>query len=278
MQVRRSTKLLVEPSAVTTGDIAFNLIVFFLVCASAAPDSGRRQDIPRSETAPQQKQKIQHVEVQLTRTTMAINGDVVRSRDFAPQLRRLLAGKPRPEDRVVVVQEPARGPLPSLDRGDRDDRGGRRDHHDPAGGRAGSTHPPVAMKIQRKAVRAEVPSTAMGDIAFNLLIFFVILARANDDSFLNWQPARAKNLEAAGYAKVSVLIDGDSKLYLNGRQVGMAQLSAQIGELLGDAPAGQRTVLLKIHREAQALYFEPVIEAVSEAGGDLVHVLEELKE
>lgn len=134
------------------------------------------------------------------------------------------------------------------------------------------------MKIQRKAVRAEVPSTAMGDIAFNLLIFFVILARANDDSFLNWQPAHAKDLQAAGYAKVSVLIDADSKLYLNGRQVGMTQLSTQIGELLGDAPAGQRTVLLKIHREAQALYFEPVIEAVSEAGGDLVHVLEELKE
>ena len=134
------------------------------------------------------------------------------------------------------------------------------------------------MKIQRRQVRADVPSTAMGDIAFNLLIFFVILARANDDSYLNWQPARAKDLEASGYAKVSVLIDGDSKLYLNGRQVGMSQLSQQIGELLGDAPAGQRTVLLKIHREAQALYFEPVIEAVSEAGGDLVHVLEELKE
>ena len=104
------------------------------------------------------------------------------------------------------------------------------------------------------------------------------MARANDDSFLNWRPAHAKNLEAAGYAKVSVLIDSDSRLYLNGRQVGVSQLARQIGELLGDAPAGQRTVLLKIHREAQALYFEPVIEAVSEAGGDLVHVLEELKE
>jgi biopolymer transport protein ExbD len=89
---------------VTTGDIAFNLIVFFLVCASSAPDSGRRQNIPRSETVPQQKEKSQHVEVQLTRTTMAINGDVVRPRDFVPQLRRLLAGKPRLEDRVVVVK------------------------------------------------------------------------------------------------------------------------------------------------------------------------------
>jgi len=33
------------------------------------------------------------------------------------------------------------------------------------------------MKIQRLAVRADVPSTSMGDIAFNLLIFFFILAR-----------------------------------------------------------------------------------------------------
>jgi biopolymer transport protein ExbD len=104
MKVRRSTKLLVEPSSVTTGDIAFNLIVFFLVCASAAPDSGRRQNIPRSETAPQQEKQTQHLEVQLTRTAITLNGDAVLARDFAPRLRRLLAGKPRPEDKVVVVK------------------------------------------------------------------------------------------------------------------------------------------------------------------------------
>ena len=134
------------------------------------------------------------------------------------------------------------------------------------------------MKIRRKTILATVPSTAMGDIAFNLLIFFVILARANDDSFLQWKPANAKDLEAAGHSKVSVLIDTDSKLYLNGQQVGMATLGEQIGELLGDAPPGERTVLLKVHREAQAMYYEPVIEAISEAGGDLLHVLEERKE
>ena len=45
------------------------------------------------------------------------------------------------------------------------------------------------MKIIRKKHKVEVPSVAMGDIAFNLLIFFVILARATDDSHLNWTPA-----------------------------------------------------------------------------------------
>jgi hypothetical protein len=37
-------------------------------------------------------------------------------------------------------------------------------------------------------------------------------------------------------------------------------------------------VILKAHKDAQAMYFEPVIEAISEKGGDLVHVLEQKQE
>jgi len=124
-------------------------------------------------------------------------------------------------------------------------------------------------------MKADVPSTAMGDIAFNLLIFFVILARAQDDSHLQWQPAQARQLEGVASTKVSVLIDRENKLHLNGQEIGQAQLAKGISELLGSAPQGQRTVLLKVHKEATAMYYEPVIEAISEAGGDLVHILEE---
>ena len=133
------------------------------------------------------------------------------------------------------------------------------------------------MKIPRKPMKADVPSVAMGDIAFNLLIFFVILARAQDDSHLQWQPAQAAELQSSGSSKVSVLIDNNNKLYLNGRELGQMQLAAEIEKLLGDLPAGQRTVLLKVHKDATAMYYEPVIESISEAGGDLVHVLEEKK-
>ena len=56
------------------------------------------------------------------------------------------------------------------------------------------------------------------------------------------------------------------------------ELTAQdCQELLGSAPPGDRVVLLKVHKESLAQRFEPVIEAISEAGGDLVHVLEEKK-
>jgi biopolymer transport protein ExbD len=101
---------MVEPPSVATGDIAFNLIIFFLVCASVQPDSGRKQIIPKSETKEEQTEQSQNVEVSLTRTTATINGDPVRTEQFLPQLRALLRSKTKEEDRVVVVK--SRGDVP----------------------------------------------------------------------------------------------------------------------------------------------------------------------
>ena len=74
---------------------------------------------------------------------------------------------------------------------------------------------------------------------------------------------------------VSVVVDNENKLYLNGQEIGVGQLAGAIEVQLGQAVAGERTVLLKVHKDAVALRFEPVIEAVSEAGGELVHIVEE---
>ncbi|MEL0120882.1 MAG: biopolymer transporter ExbD [Opitutae bacterium] len=131
------------------------------------------------------------------------------------------------------------------------------------------------MKLSRKKYEANVPSMAMGDIAFLLLIFFVILARVQDDSHIQWEPARIAELDQAKNSKASVAIDADNKTYLNGREIGVANLAASLSEILGDAEAGHRMVLLKVHKDATATYFEPFIEAISEAGGDLLHVLED---
>ena len=133
------------------------------------------------------------------------------------------------------------------------------------------------MKIKRRTSRAEVPRMAMGDIAVNLLICFVILAKAQDDSHLQWTPAEAKNLESAGNSLVSIVIDNENDIYLNGQEVGQPGLAGQVEDLLTGKPAGDRTVLLKVHREAVAQTFEPVIESISEAGGELVHIVEEDK-
>lgn len=108
MKQRRLKKLLVEPPSSATGDIAFNLIVFFLVCASVQPDSGRQQTLPRSEQESQEKSE--NIEVQLGRNTVMLNGNILREQDFDAALKRALKGKTRPEDRVVIVKSKADTP------------------------------------------------------------------------------------------------------------------------------------------------------------------------
>ncbi|HAB14361.1 MAG TPA: biopolymer transporter ExbD [Planctomycetaceae bacterium] len=101
---RRSSNLLIEPPSSATGDIAFNLIVFFLVCASVQPDSGRHQTLPRSEETEQKEEKDKNIEVVVKRQVALVNGDPVQPAEFQARLAALLAGKPRPEDKVVVVK------------------------------------------------------------------------------------------------------------------------------------------------------------------------------
>ena len=104
MKERRPNKLLVEPAAVATGDIAFNLIVFFLVCASTQPDAGRKQTIPKADQKQEAKEKKEDLVVDIKRQIVMINGDVVRAKDFPERIRTRLADKRRDEDRIVVVK------------------------------------------------------------------------------------------------------------------------------------------------------------------------------
>ena len=140
------------------------------------------------------------------------------------------------------------------------------------------------MKIPKRSFEASVPSMAMGDIAFLLLIFFIILARVTDDSHVKVNKAAGEELEKPKSKRVSIAIDTNQITYLNGVRINPDMITQQLyvpdspaGKrgLLGDMPAGQRTVLLKIDKDTPAYLFEPVIEAVSKAGGELHHVLEE---
>ena len=130
------------------------------------------------------------------------------------------------------------------------------------------------MKLPRKQLTASIPTFAMGDIGFLLLIFFVILARAQDDSHVQWQPAQLEAVEMVASPLASVAIDTGFQTYLDGKLIANEDLAPALAEILGETPAGQRNVFLKVHREAKASHFEPVIEAISEAGGDLIHILE----
>jgi biopolymer transport protein ExbD len=100
---RRKSQLLIEPPSAATGDIAFNLIVFFLICASTQPDSGRAQQLPKAEQKQAQKEK-QDLEVNLLRDAILLDGQRVSPDQLTKALRAKFAGKTRPEERIVVLK------------------------------------------------------------------------------------------------------------------------------------------------------------------------------
>ncbi|MFP6905776.1 MAG: biopolymer transporter ExbD [Verrucomicrobiota bacterium] len=103
MKFKRS-KLLIEPPHSAMSDIAFILIVFFLVCASVQPDRGRSQLIPKSEEKEDKKEQSQNVEVKLSRTAAFVNGEPVTAERFLSKIQALLSEKKKDSDRVVVVK------------------------------------------------------------------------------------------------------------------------------------------------------------------------------
>ena len=87
-------------------DIAFILIVFFLVCASVEPEDGRSQTIPRSEKNEDQK-NTQTIEVGLTPATVTIDGTPYHQDQFPERIHQLLTQKKTESERVVVVKSQA---------------------------------------------------------------------------------------------------------------------------------------------------------------------------
>ena len=130
------------------------------------------------------------------------------------------------------------------------------------------------MIIPRRQFSASIPTFAMGDIGFLLLIFFVILARVQNDSHIQWTPAHSEEIAPAAAARASVAIDSGRKVYLDGRETSVDSLATALEAILGDSPEGSRRIHLKVDRDTPAATFEPVIEAISSAGGELTHILE----
>ena len=84
-------------------DIAFILIVFFLVCASVEPEDGRSQIIPSSEKNEDQKNS-QTIEVGLTPATVTIDGKPYHQDQFPIRIQQLIEQKKTESERVVVVK------------------------------------------------------------------------------------------------------------------------------------------------------------------------------
>jgi biopolymer transport protein ExbD len=131
------------------------------------------------------------------------------------------------------------------------------------------------MKL-RKSRRAAptVPLASMGDIAFLLTIFFILTSNFAKDDTRKISSPSARELEQMEPQNVSVSIDAEGGMFFNGRPVSAAATieAGVAGFLAGKKDPKDRMVVFRCDKSIDKKIFEPVLAAISKAGGVIVAV------
>lgn len=114
-----------------------------------------------------------------------------------------------------------------------------------------------------------IPTASMGDIAFLLIIFFMVCSNFAKEAHIKLKPPKAADLGEVKETPVAVTISQEGTIYLQGRQVpDAAAVEWGIAGLLKDK-AGEkgRTVFFKCDAAMSREVFEPVLDAIARGGG-----------
>jgi biopolymer transport protein ExbD len=120
-----------------------------------------------------------------------------------------------------------------------------------------------------------VPLAAMGDIAFLLIIFFMLNATFLKDASVTLQPPTSGDLEQLEDALIAVSVDAEGVVRLQGNQITTKSLETAVERMLADRD--DRTVKLSVDRNQAKEVFLPVVEALSRAGATLLFAGEETR-
>lgn len=127
----------------------------------------------------------------------------------------------------------------------------------------------ISQRKKRKPI--PVPIASMGDIAFLLIIFFMVTSEAvKDNRNIILTPPLSefvKTNEATLAARVS--LDEVGQIHFDGVLVdGPKDIEWGVRAVLNDATTDdQRRVLFSCHESLTKETFEPVLKAIAEAGG-----------
>ena len=131
------------------------------------------------------------------------------------------------------------------------------------------------MKKKRKIRRIPiaVPVASMGDIAFLLIIFFVVCSQVTKDS-VRVDPPRSIDVDKLKRYALVVAIDNKGQIHFQGNKIDSPEsLETRIAEEVeGRTDPETRTVMLRCDKSVRKSKFEAVMEAIAEGGGRIAAV------
>lgn len=127
---------------------------------------------------------------------------------------------------------------------------------------------------RRHRRRIVVPVASMGDIAFLLIIFFMICSNFAQEAGIPVNPPRSAGIDRVKQASTVVSVDAGGRIYFQGRRMNDAPaIETVVGETLKNATSREgRLVLFRCDRAVGREVFEPVMDAITRGGGVIVAV------
>jgi biopolymer transport protein ExbD len=120
----------------------------------------------------------------------------------------------------------------------------------------------------RKKAPPAIPVVSMSDIAFLLIIFFLVTTNFLKESHIRLKLPKAEATSKEEKVQNSVSVDKDGVVWLNGEK--SENLKQDLGNVLGDRQGDKRKVFLKCDKDLVYSDYMPVIQHINEAGGILV--------
>ena len=121
---------------------------------------------------------------------------------------------------------------------------------------------------RRKKPSLVLPLSSMGDIAFLLIIFFMLASNFMKTNKVELEKPGSQDLEQQEPPKSSVVMDKEGRIWYEGAQVRPDEVTEAL-----KAPAEKNrdhTVHVAIDKDLKRRDFMPLIEAISESGAKLI--------
>lgn len=133
----------------------------------------------------------------------------------------------------------------------------------------------MGLKIARKQSSVlAVPTSSMGDIAFLLIIFFLLTSKFMQESHIECELPTSQDMTTLEDETVSIMVDKNGKVWLQGEEVAgtdaktqAESLKTQLEELRPQQKDPEKfTVMFKVHKDLNAAQYNEVIKKMAEAG------------
>lgn len=120
--------------------------------------------------------------------------------------------------------------------------------------------------IRRKKRTTEmVPVAAMADIAFLLIIFFMLTSNFIKEKDIKYDLATSMDIKQFKATAVSVIIDENSDVHIQGKLCSAGMVESEVRDLMEGKKGDDRLVMLKVDKNIPEEIFYSVLLALTDA-------------